>query len=113
MPGLETIEDVVNAGVAAQALIDKHLAAAYKAAGRLVKVTEAGVSLGMVQGIDAKKIIGDARAGQGHIAAVASVFATLHKAQTEASIAAGADLGSVTTAGGIPIGGVSTMGGGR
>lgn len=113
MPGLETVEDVVNAGVAAQALVDKHLEAARKAAGKLVKVTEAGVALGMVKGIAAKKIIGDARAAQGHIAAVASVFAVLHQAQTEASIAAGADLGSVTTAGGIVIGGVGTLGGGR
>lgn len=113
MPGLETVDDVVNAGVAAQALIDKHLAAAYKAAAKLTKVTEAGVSLGMVQGIAAKQIIGDARSAQGQIAAVASAFATLHQAQTAASVAAGADLGSVTTAGGITIGGVSVMGGGR
>lgn len=113
MPSLSTIPEIVEAGVAAQALVDKHLALAYKAAGRLVKVTEAGVTQGMVQGIAAKKIIADARSGQGAIAAVAAHFATLHQAQTTASIAAGADLGSVTTAGGITIGGVSTMGGGR
>lgn len=78
---LETVEDIVSAGVAAQASIDKHLALAYKAAKRLTAVTEAGVAQGMVQGIAAKKII--------------------------------ADLGSVTTAGGITIGGVGTLGGGR
>ncbi len=110
---LDTIEDVVTAGVAAQASIDKHLAIAYKAAAKLTKVTESGVSLGMVQGIAAKKIIADARAAQGMIAQTASSFASLHEAQTEACIAAGADMGSVTTAGGIAIGGVSTMGGGR
>lgn len=113
MASLETIADVVDAGVAAQALVDKHLTLAYKAAAKLVRVTERGVELGMVQGIGAKKIIADARAAQGHVAAVAAVFATLHHAQTEASKAAGADLGQVTTAGGITIGGVSVMGGGR
>lgn len=110
---LETISEIVEAGVAAQALIDKHLTAAYKAAAKLTKVTERGVEEGMVQGIAAKKILADARSGQGAIAAVAGHFATLHQAQTTASIAAGADLGSVTTAGGIAIGGVSVMGGGR
>jgi len=110
---LETVEEVVTAGVQAQALVDKHLTAAYKAAAKLVRVTERGVELGMVQGIGAKKIIADARAAQGHVAAVASVFAQLHHVQTEASVAAGADLGSVTTAGGITIGGVGVMGGGR
>lgn len=110
---LETIEEVVDAGVKAQAAIDRHLAAAYKAAAQLTKVTERGVALGMVQGIGAKKIIGDARAAQGHVAAVASVFAQLHHVQTEACKAAGMDMGSVTSAGGVLIGGVSTMGGGR
>lgn len=110
---LETVSEIVEAGVAAQALIDKHLAAAYKAAEKLTKVTTRGVEEGMVTGIAAKKIIADARSGQGAIAAVAAHFATLHLAQTTASVAAGADLGSVTTAGGVTIGGVSTMGGGR
>lgn len=110
---LETIEDIVSAGVAAQASIDKHLTLAYKAAAKLVRVTERGVEEGMVQGIGAKKIIADARAAHGHIAAVMSVFAQLHHVQAEACKAANADLGSVTTAGGITIGGVSIMGGGR
>lgn len=113
MSSLETIEDVVSAGVEAQAKIDKYLAKAYAAAEQLTKVTEAGISLGMVQGIAAKKIIADARSGQGAIAAVAGHFAQLHLAQTTACVAAGADLGSVTTAGGITIGGVGTLGGGR
>jgi hypothetical protein len=113
MPGLETIEDIVSAGVAAQAAIDKHLTLAYKAAAKLTKITERGIEEGMVQGIAAKTIIADARAAQGMIGTVAGAFATLHQTQTDASIAAGADLGSVTTAGGITIGGVGTMGGGR
>lgn len=104
---------IVEAGVAAQASVDKHLALAYRAAKKLTAVTEAGIAQGMVRGIAAKKILGDCRAAQGHIGAVAAVFAQLHHVQTEASVAAGADLGSVTTAGGIAIGGVSTMGGGR
>jgi len=110
---LTTIDEIVAAGVAAQASIDKHLARAYAAAGRLVEVTERGVEEGMVTGIAAKKIIADARAAQGAIAGVAGQFATLHQDQTAASVAAGADLGSVTMAGGVIVGGVSPMGGGR
>jgi hypothetical protein len=113
MPSLATVPDIVDAGVAAQAAIDKHLALAYKAAAKLTRVTERGVEEGMVQGIAAKKIIADARAGQGAIAAVAAHFATLHQAQTTACVAAGVDMGSVTTAGGITIGGVSVLGGAR
>jgi hypothetical protein len=110
---LTTIDEVVNAGIAAQVLIDKHLAKAYDAAVELTAVTEAGVMLGMVQSIEAKTIIGDARAAQGSIGAVAAEFARLHRAQTDACIAAGADLGSVTTAGGVTIGGVGPLSGGR
>ena len=113
MSSLETIEDVVSAGVEAQAKIDKYLAKAYAAAEQLTKVTEAGISLGMVQGIAAKTIVGDARAAAGIIGAAAAAYGRLHQVQTDACIAAGADLGSVTTAGGITIGGVSPMGGGR
>lgn len=110
---LETIEDIVSAGVAAQASIDKHLTLAYKAAAKLVRVTERGVEEGMVQGIAAKKVIADARAAQGRIADVMSYFVELHQVQTDICNINGADLGSVTTAGGITIGGVSVMGGGR
>lgn len=113
MPGLETVEDVVTAGVAAQALIDKHLAAAFKAAAKLTKVTERGVELGMVQGIAAKTIVGDARAAAGIIGAAAAAYGRLHQVQTDACIASDADLGSVTTAGGVTIGGVGILGGGR
>ncbi len=113
MTTLPTIDDVVNAGVIEQALIDKHLAAAYAAAERLTKVTERGVELGMVQGIEAKTIIGQARAAQGMVGAVEAAFALLHRMQTDACVRNGADLGSVTTAGGIVIGGVSPLGGGR
>lgn len=110
---LETLEEIVTAGVTAQASIDKHLALAYKAAEKLTKVTARGIEEGLVQGIAAKKIIGDARAAQGKIAEVASLFAALHEAQTAACVAAGVDLGSVTTAGGITIGGASVLGGTR
>jgi hypothetical protein len=113
MPGLETIEDIVTAGVAAQASIDKYLTLAYKAAKRLTAVTERGVEEGMVQGIAAKQIIADARAAQGAIAGVAGQFAALHQVQTAACVAADADLGSITTAGGVTIGGVSPLGGAR
>lgn len=110
---MQTVEDVVAAGIEAQALLDKYLAKAHAAAVNLIAVTEAGVSLGMVQGIAAKTIIGDARAAAGIVGAAAAAFARLHQAQTDACIAAGADLGSVTTAGGVTIGGVGIMGGGR
>lgn len=110
---LETVEDVVEAGVEEQALINKYLAKAYASANRLTKVTERGVELGLVQGIAAKTIIGDARAAEGLIGVAAAAFARLHQIQTDACIAAGADLGSVTDAGGITIGGVSTLGGAR
>lgn len=52
---LETVEDIVSAGVAAQVSIDRHLTLAYKAAAKLVRVTERGVEEGMVQGIAARK----------------------------------------------------------
>lgn len=110
---LDTIEDIVTAGVTAQASIDKHLARAYQKAEALTRATERGVEEGMVQGIAAKKIIADARSAQGKIAEAAAAFAVLHRAQTDACIEAGADLGTVTTAGGITIGGMSTMGGTR
>jgi hypothetical protein len=110
---LDTIEGVVTAGVEAQAQLDKHLAKAYEWAGKLTKITESGIKLGMVQGIAAKSIIAEARQAQGSVASSALLFSELHRKQTDACIAAGADLGSVTTAGGIPIGGVHTEGGGR
>lgn len=110
---LDTLEEIVTEGVRLQAVIDRELAKAYSAAAKLTKVTEAGVRLGMVQGIEAKTIIAHARAAQGKIAETAEIFGTLHQRQTAACIAAGADLGSVTTAGGVPIGGVHTEGGGR
>lgn len=113
MPSLETIEEIVSAGVEAQAIIDKHLAKAYAAAEVLIRVTERGVEEGLVRSVEAKTIIGDARAAAGIVGAAAAAFGRLHRLQTDACIAAGADLGSVTTAGGVTIGGVGTLGGAR
>jgi hypothetical protein len=110
---LTTIPEIVDAGVLAQFEIDKFLTKAYEAAGRLVEVTKRGIEEGMVQGIAAKTIIADARAAQGSIAVVAAQFAVLHQAQTDACVAAGVDMGSISTAGGVTIGGVSPLGGGR
>lgn len=110
---LETIEDIVASGVEAQALIDRHLAKTTKAAADLIRVTERGVEEGMVRGIEAKRVIAAARAGAGKIADAALFFAELHQIQTDICKANGADLGDVTTAGGVAIGGVSPMGGGR
>lgn len=110
---LDTVEEIVSAGISAQALVDKHLAAAYRAAEKLTKVTVRGIEEGMVRGIAAKQIIADSRAAQGEIARVAGLFASLHRVQTDACIEAGSDMGDVTTAGGITIGGMGTMSGGR
>lgn len=110
---MDTIEDIVAAGVEAQTQIDKFLAKAYNAARNLTEATEDGVALGMVQGIAAKDIIGTARSLQGKIGELAADFAKLHRTQTDACIASGADLGNVATAGGVVIGGVSVEGGTR
>lgn len=106
-------EDLVSKGVKEQAMIDSLLAKAHKQAGALVKTTEEAIRRGWVQGIAAKQVLADARAAQGQVAAAAGDFAKLHRVQTDILIANGNDLGSVTTAGGIVIGGVSVMSGGR
>ena len=110
---LETIPDIVSAGVDDHVRLDKHLARAYAVGVHLVQVTERGVEEGMIQGIAAKQVIADARAALGLVAVAAAAYAKLHQVQTDACVADEVDLGSVTTAGGVVIGGVSVMGGGR
>lgn len=110
---MDTVDEVVAAGVEAQAKIDKYLAKAYDAARDLTAVTERGVELGMVRGIDAKIIIGDVRSLQGRIGEIAANFGLLHQRQTDACKEAGVDLGNVTTAGGVVIGGADEKSGGR
>ena len=107
---MKDMHEVTAAGVAAQAAIDKHLTAAYKAALKLSKVTERGVELGMVtKAIAAKTIIADARSLPGQIAEVAALAARLHAEQTRICQANDCDTPSPDTAGGVVILG----GGGR
>jgi len=105
---MPTIEETVNAGVQAQADIDKYLTKAYLASQRLASITEDGVELGMVtKAIAAKQIIAEARAIPGLVAKAANAAADLHAKQTKICQDAGVDV--------IPpssVGGVSILGGG-
>ena len=101
---MPTIEETVNAGVQAQADIDKYLTKAYRAAQRLANITEDGVELGMVtKAIAAKQIIAEARAIPGLIAQVASAAANLHAKQTKICQDAGVDVVPPASVGGITI----------
>lgn len=105
---MKTMEDVVAAGVKAQAEIDKHLTAAREAAEKLAKITARGVELGMVtKAIEAKTIIADAYNLPGQIAAAAGFAARLHAAQTKVCQANGVDTPAPPS-----VGGISIMGGG-
>lgn len=80
---MKTVEDVVAAGVAAQASLDKHLTAARKTAEKLAKITERGVELGMVtKAIRAKTLIAESHRIPGMIAGAAFAAAELHAKQT-------------------------------
>lgn len=110
---METMEEVAAEGIIAQANIDRYLSKAYKAALRNVEVTERGVELGMARDVKAKLVIARARAAAGSVALAAEIAAELHQLQVEICQANDVDLGNLTTAGGITIGGFSTEGGGR
>lgn len=106
---MKTMEEVVAAGVKAQAALDKHLTAARKEAAKLAKITEAGVSLGMVpKAIEAKQIIADSHVIAGQIAAVASQAAKLHAIQTKICQQNGVDTPAPASVGGV----IMPMGGG-
>ncbi|MFT2211518.1 hypothetical protein ACLJYM_06485 [Rhizobium giardinii] len=105
---MKTMEEVVAAGVAAQASIDKHLTLARKAAEKLAKVTARGVELGMVpKAIKAKALMAEAHVIPGLIASAAFAAAELHAKQTIICQENGVDTPAPAS-----IGGVSTMGGG-
>lgn len=107
---MKTMEEVVAAGVKSQAALDKHLTAARKEAAKLAKITEAGVSLGMVtKAIEAKQIIADAHCIPGQIAAAASQAARLHAIQTKICQQNGVDTPAPDSVGGVVVFG----GGGR
>ena len=104
---MKTKEEVALAGAKAQADIDRYLTLARKAALRLEKVNEAGVSLGMVKPLRGKSIINEGRAATGRIADAAQAFAALHIEQTRVCVENDCDVPPMTSAGGI-----SVMGGG-
>lgn len=110
-------QDIVQRGVEAQALIDKHLAGAYKAAVKYAKVIEDAVAAGFFDsGLEAKRQLAEARTLPGLIANAAQSAAVLHQSGTDLAVANEVDLGTVTTVGGVDFvkrdGGFTTMGGG-
>jgi hypothetical protein len=104
---MKSIQEVATEGAKAQAAIDKYLTLAMKAAKRLEKVTETGVTLGMVKNIRGKILISQARAATGAIADAALAFAVLHKEQTIVCVENDCDVPALAS-----VGGVTTMGGG-
>lgn len=107
--------DLVASFVANHALVDKHLAAAYRAAMKMAKETEDGIKAGMVTQLEAKLFLAQHRSAAGKIADIAAIFAELHKIGTEHAKANGVDLGRLTTVGGVqlPEPEFTTMSGGR
>lgn len=107
--------DIVAAFVANHALVDKHLASAYRAAMKMAKDVEEGIKAELVTQLDAKLFLAQHRAAVGEIAKVAALFAELHKTGTEIAKANGVDLGRLTSVGGVqlPEPDFTTMGGGR
>lgn len=111
---MPTPQEIVAAGVKEQALIDKHLTLAYKAAVRYSKVIENAITEGMItQALSAKKMLADARSLPGKVADAASAAAVLHISGTSVAIANDVDLGSPLSVGGVTLGGFHTEGGGR
>lgn len=101
---MKTMEEVVAAGVKSQAALDKHLTAARKEAAKLAKITEAGVSLGMVtKAIRAKTIIAEAHRIPGLIADAAFAAADLHAKQTVICQENGVDTPVPASVGGIAV----------
>lgn len=110
---MNTMDEVATAGVDAQANIDKYLFKALEAAKRNTEVTARGIELGMVKALKGKVLINKARRIEGLIAEAALAAAELHIEQTKVCADNGADTGSITTVGGVDVGGVHTEGGGR
>lgn len=109
---METMQEVAEAGVTAQAQIDKHLTVAHKAAVKNTKVTIAGIQMGMVRALRGKKLLAQCRELEGMIAAAARLAAEIHIEQAKVCEEQGVDTGSLATVGGVTVGGMTTMGGG-
>lgn len=110
--------EIVTRGVTAQALVDKHLAQAFKFASEYAGVIEDAVKAGFFSsGLEAKAMLAEARSLPGQVAECALAAAMLHQSGTQLAIDNEVDLGSVTTVGGVPFtkrddGGFTTQGGG-
>jgi len=112
-----TKTEIVTRGVKAQAVIDKNLAGAHRAAVQYAKVIEDAVKGGMFgSGLEAKHMLAQARSLPGKIAEAAALAAELHISGTELAVANDVDLGTVETVGGVTFvrreDGMSTMSGG-
>lgn len=102
MTSVEQKQDIVERGVKAQALIDKHLAAAHKQAASYAKVIEDAVEDGFfTSGLEAKRMLAEARSLPGKIAECAMLAAILHQSGTQLAIDNDVDLGTVQTVGGV------------
>lgn len=99
----KTPDEIVSAFVADHAIVDKHLAAAYRAALRMAKNVEEGIKAGMLKPLQAKSFLAEHRGAAGKIADVAADFADLHVIGTEHAKANGVDLGSLTSVGGVQL----------
>lgn len=109
--------EIVSRGVKAQAVVDKNLATAHRGAVQYAKVIEDAVKNGMFDsGLEAKRMLAQARSLPGMIAVAAAHAADLHITGTALAVANDVDLGTVTTVGGVEFvkrdGGMSTMSGG-
>jgi hypothetical protein len=105
---MKTVEEVVAAGVKAQADLDRHLTRARKTAEKLARITERGVELGMVtKAIRAKTLIAESHRIPGMIADAAFAAAELHAKQTVICQENGVDTPAPATVGEVVI-----MGGG-
>lgn len=107
-----TPEEIVEAFVKNHALLDKHIAAAHKVAQKMTKDVEEGLGLGMVRGLEAKSFLAGHRKLPGVVADAALFAAELHTQGTKIAQDNGVDTGSLTSVGGVTIGGFTTMGGG-
>lgn len=118
MTSVEEKQDIVERGVKAQALMDKNLATAHKQATAYAKVIEDAVLAGFFSsGLEAKRMLAEARSLPGKIAECALLAAVLHQSGTQLAIDNEVDLGSVSSVGGVEFvkretGEMTIMGGG-
>lgn len=107
-----TPQDVADAGVQAQADLDRRLFKSLESARMNTAVTEAGVAMGMVKPLAGKLLIAKAREIEGALAYAARLAAELHIEQTKVCVENGVDTGTLTTVGGVVLG-PQPLGGGR